>query len=50
MNLSKLVKDDVKLFESLLDDVFVNFLKKNEPNKTILSNVESILKEAYLIS
>lgn len=50
MNLSKLVKDDVKLFESLLDDVFVNFLKKNEPNKVILTNVELVLKEYSLIS
>lgn len=50
MNLSKLVKDDVKLFESLLDDVFVNQSKKNEPNKKVLENVESIIKEMSLIS
>jgi dynein heavy chain len=50
MNLSKLVKDDVKLFESLLDDVFVNFLKKNEPNRNILQNIESVIKEQALIN
>jgi len=50
MNLSKLVKDDIKLFESLLDDVFVNQLKKNEPNKKVLENVEIVLKENGLIT
>lgn len=49
MNLSKLVKDDVKLFESLLDDVFVHFKKENDPNKLISTNVESVLKEYSLI-
>jgi len=50
MNLSKLVKDDIKLFESLLDDVFVFTLKKNEPNKKVLENIEIVLKENGLIS
>ena len=50
MNLSKLVKQDVKVFESLLDDVFVNFLKKNVPNKKVLENVEAVIKEMTLIN
>lgn len=32
MNLSKLVKADINLFTSLLDDVFVNLYKKNQPD------------------
>lgn len=50
MNLSKLVKDDVKLFESLLDDVFVNQLRVNNPNKDVLKNVENVIAEGNLVS
>jgi len=50
MNLAKLVKDDVKLFESLLDDVFVNTLKKNEPNKKVLEYSKLVIKEYQLIA
>jgi dynein heavy chain len=40
MNLSKLVKDDVLLFTSLLDDVFVNQYKKNVPDKEVREHSE----------
>lgn len=40
MNLSKLVKDDVGLFTSLLDDVFVNQYKKNVPDKEVREHSE----------
>jgi len=49
MNLSKLVKDDVGLFESLLDDVFVNFNKKSIPNKEVQTAVINVIDEFNLI-
>jgi len=49
MNLSKLVNDDVKLFESLLDDVFVNTNKENKPNEHVLKMVQETIKEKSLI-
>lgn len=45
MNLSKLVKDDIKLFESLLDDVFVNKNDKDKPNEEVLKQALAIIKE-----
>jgi len=49
MNLSKLVKDDVMLFTSLLDDVFVNQYKKNVPDKEVREHSEAYIKENNLI-
>jgi len=50
MNLSKLVKDDVGLFDSLLDDVFVNFKKDSKPNEKVQEKIlEVIDKDLELI-
>jgi dynein heavy chain len=49
MNLSKLVKDDIKLFESLLDDVFVNINRENKPNEAVMKMVGEIAKEKKFI-
>jgi len=49
MNLSKLVKDDVMLFTSLLDDVFVNQYKLNVPDKEVREHSEAYIKENNLI-
>ena len=50
MNLSKLVKDDIGLFTSLLDDVFVNQYKKNLPDKEVREHSEAIIKDMNLVA
>lgn len=50
MNLSKLVKDDIGLFTSLLDDVFVNQYKKNVPDKVVREHSEAIIKDMNLVA
>lgn len=50
MNLSKLVKDDIGLFTSLLDDVFVNQYKKNVPDKEVREHSEAIIKDMNLVA
>jgi len=50
MNLSKLVKDDIGLFTSLLDDVFVNAFKRNVPDKEVREHSEKIIQENHLIA
>lgn len=50
MNLSKLVKDDIGLFTSLLDDVFVNQYKKNAPEKEVREHSEAIIKDMNLVA
>jgi dynein heavy chain len=50
MNLSKLVKDDVGVFDSLLDDVFVNFKKDSKPNEKVQNAVLDVIdKELFFI-
>lgn len=49
MNLSKLVKDDVGLFDSLLDDVFVNFKKDSKPNEKVQTKILEVIEELGLI-